>query len=87
MAVADKLSQGEEAFLARTERVKVKQVRRVRVPKARVAPEQPVELEQTFDITRPLEEAVEALKGECGRDERVARFVASLTSGTRGLVR
>ncbi len=34
-----------------------------------------------------LEEAVEALKAECGRDERVARFVASLTSGTRGLVR
>ena len=34
-----------------------------------------------------LEEAVEALKGEGQRDERVARFVASLTSGTRGLVR
>jgi UDP-N-acetylglucosamine acyltransferase len=34
-----------------------------------------------------LEEAVEALKGESARDERVARFVASLTSGTRGLVR
>ena len=34
-----------------------------------------------------LEEAVEALRSECERDERVACFVASLKSGDRGLVR
>jgi UDP-N-acetylglucosamine acyltransferase len=34
-----------------------------------------------------LEEAVAALQSECDRDERVARFVASLTSGSRGLAR
>jgi UDP-N-acetylglucosamine acyltransferase len=34
-----------------------------------------------------LDEAVAALKEPCDRDERVARFVASLKSGTRGLVR
>jgi UDP-N-acetylglucosamine acyltransferase len=34
-----------------------------------------------------LEEAVAALKATCETDERVARFVASLRSGTRGLVR
>jgi UDP-N-acetylglucosamine acyltransferase len=34
-----------------------------------------------------LEEAVAALKAACESDERVARFVASLRSGTRGLVR
>jgi UDP-N-acetylglucosamine acyltransferase len=34
-----------------------------------------------------LEEAVEALRSESERDEKVACFVASLKSGTRGLVR
>jgi len=34
-----------------------------------------------------LEEAEEALKGECERDERVLQFVSSLRTGTRGLVR
>ena len=34
-----------------------------------------------------LEEAVEALRAESDRDEHVACFVASLRSGTRGLVR
>jgi UDP-N-acetylglucosamine acyltransferase len=34
-----------------------------------------------------LDEAVDALKDQCAADERVARFVASLRSGTRGLVR
>ena len=34
-----------------------------------------------------LEEAVDALKSECATDERVARFVASLTIGSRGLAR
>ena len=34
-----------------------------------------------------LDEAVEALKSECEREPRVAQFVASLRTGTRGLVR
>ena len=34
-----------------------------------------------------LDEAVEALRSECEREARVAQFVASLRTGTRGLVR
>ena len=58
MGVADQLAAGEEAWVKGPEKIKVKQIKRIKVPKARPAApiEPPVELTQTFDITTPLEE-------------------------------
>ena len=53
MAVADKLTAGEEAWLRTAEKIKVKRTRRVRVPRPRPAFEQveaPVELTDTVNL-------------------------------------
>ena len=57
MAVADKLTAGEEAWLRTAEKIKVKRTRRVRVPRPRPAFEQveaPVELTDTVNLASSM---------------------------------
>jgi len=56
MAIADRVTAGEEAYVKAPEKVRVTRKRRVQVPKAKTPALAPVELTQTFDITKPIEE-------------------------------